>query len=107
MSLRPRCRRRAATGAGSPPQTPHPPSRGRERTPTTVLPNAQRVGNETVPFLCRLLHRRGGRRTNGGRYSQVMVEQQAPRYRATFVRLLGFLRPYRWSMAISVVLAIG
>jgi ABC-type multidrug transport system fused ATPase/permease subunit len=30
-----------------------------------------------------------------------------PRYRTTFVRLLGFLRPYRWSMLISVVLAVG
>jgi ABC-type multidrug transport system fused ATPase/permease subunit len=28
-------------------------------------------------------------------------------YRATFVRLLGFLRPYRWSMIVSIVLAIG
>jgi ABC-type multidrug transport system fused ATPase/permease subunit len=32
---------------------------------------------------------------------------QAPRYRTTFVRLLGFLRPYKWSTVISVVLAIG
>ena len=32
---------------------------------------------------------------------------EAPRYRTTFVRLLGFLRPYKWSTAISVVLAIG
>jgi ATP-binding cassette, subfamily B, bacterial len=32
---------------------------------------------------------------------------QAPRYRTTFARLLGFLRPYKWSTAISVVLAIG
>jgi ATP-binding cassette subfamily B protein len=32
---------------------------------------------------------------------------QEPRYRTTFVRLLGFLRPYKWSTAISVVLAIG
>ncbi len=32
---------------------------------------------------------------------------QAPRYRTTFVRLLGFLRPYKWSTAISVALAIG
>jgi ABC-type multidrug transport system fused ATPase/permease subunit len=31
----------------------------------------------------------------------------APRYRSTFFRLLGFLRPYRLSMAVSVVLAIG
>jgi ABC-type multidrug transport system fused ATPase/permease subunit len=29
-----------------------------------------------------------------------------PRYRTTFVRLLGFLRPYKWSMLVSVVLAI-
>ncbi len=32
---------------------------------------------------------------------------QSPRYRATFVRLVGFLRPYKWSTAISVLLAIG
>ncbi|MDQ3874781.1 MAG: ABC transporter ATP-binding protein/permease [Actinomycetota bacterium] len=30
-----------------------------------------------------------------------------PAYRRTFVRLLGFLRPYRWSLAVSVVLAVG
>ncbi len=28
-------------------------------------------------------------------------------YRRTFTRLLGFLRPYRWSMIVSIVLAIG
>jgi ATP-binding cassette subfamily B protein len=28
-------------------------------------------------------------------------------YRRTFFRLLGFLRPYRWSLALSVVLAVG
>jgi len=32
---------------------------------------------------------------------------EAPRYRATFVRLLRFLWPYRLSLAVSVVLAIG
>ncbi|MBA2536327.1 MAG: ABC transporter ATP-binding protein [Actinobacteria bacterium] len=31
----------------------------------------------------------------------------SPPFRHTFVRLLGFLRPYRWSLAASVVLAIG
>jgi ABC-type multidrug transport system fused ATPase/permease subunit len=37
-----------------------------------------------------------------------MVErQETPRYRTTFVRLLRFLRPYKLSMAISVVLAVG
>ncbi len=30
-----------------------------------------------------------------------------PRYRTTFVRLLGFLRPYKASMSVSIVLAIG
>ena len=30
-----------------------------------------------------------------------------PRYRTTFVRLLGFLRPYKTSMAVSIVLAVG
>ena len=39
------------------------------------------------------------------RYPQRVT--QAPRYRTTFVRLLGFLRPYKLSTAISVVLAIG
>jgi ATP-binding cassette subfamily B protein len=33
--------------------------------------------------------------------------QQTPLYRVTFARLLGFLRPYRWSLAISIVLAVG
>ncbi len=32
---------------------------------------------------------------------------QDPSYRHTFLRLLGFLRPYRWSLWISVVLAVG
>jgi ABC-type multidrug transport system fused ATPase/permease subunit len=32
---------------------------------------------------------------------------RATPYRKTFVRLLGFLRPYRWSMLVSVLLAIG
>jgi ATP-binding cassette subfamily B protein len=35
-----------------------------------------------------------------------MEEQRVP-YRRTFVRLLGFLRPYRWSLAVSVVLAVA
>ena len=30
-----------------------------------------------------------------------------PRYRTTFFRLLGFLRPYKWSLAVSIVLAAG
>jgi ABC-type multidrug transport system fused ATPase/permease subunit len=34
------------------------------------------------------------------------MEQRVP-YRRTFVRLLGFLRPYRWSLAVSVVLAVA
>jgi ABC-type multidrug transport system fused ATPase/permease subunit len=33
--------------------------------------------------------------------------QQTPLYRVTFARLLGFLRPYRWSLWVSVVLAVG
>jgi ABC-type multidrug transport system fused ATPase/permease subunit len=33
--------------------------------------------------------------------------QQTPLYRVTFARLLGFLKPYRWSLAISIVLAVG
>ena len=30
-----------------------------------------------------------------------------PSYRRTFWRLLGFLKPYKWSLAVSVVLAVG
>jgi ABC-type multidrug transport system fused ATPase/permease subunit len=33
--------------------------------------------------------------------------QQTPLYRVTFARLLGFLSPYRWSLAISIVLAVA
>ena len=32
---------------------------------------------------------------------------ETPRYRTTFVRLLGFLRPYKWSLGVSIVLAVG
>ncbi len=32
--------------------------------------------------------------------------QERPRYRDTFIRLLGFLRPYKWSLWISVALAL-
>jgi ABC-type multidrug transport system fused ATPase/permease subunit len=32
---------------------------------------------------------------------------ETPRYRTTFVRLLGFLRPYTGSLTVSIVLAIG
>jgi ATP-binding cassette subfamily B protein len=34
------------------------------------------------------------------------METSVP-YRVTFTRLLAFLRPYRWSMIVSIVLAIG
>ncbi len=30
-----------------------------------------------------------------------------PPYRQTFVRLLGFLKPYKWSLAVSIVLAVA
>jgi ABC-type multidrug transport system fused ATPase/permease subunit len=30
-----------------------------------------------------------------------------PPYRQTFVRLLGFLKPYKWSLIVSIVLAVG
>ncbi len=30
-----------------------------------------------------------------------------PAYRQTFVRLLGFLKPYKWSLIVSTVLAVG
>jgi ABC-type multidrug transport system fused ATPase/permease subunit len=32
---------------------------------------------------------------------------ERPPYRRTFVRLVGFLRPYRWSLVVSIVLAVG
>jgi ABC-type multidrug transport system fused ATPase/permease subunit len=32
---------------------------------------------------------------------------EIPKYRHTFVRLLGFLRPYKWSLTVSVVLAVA
>jgi len=32
---------------------------------------------------------------------------ERPAYRRTFVRLLGFLRPYKWSLGVSVVLAVA
>ncbi|MEX2646863.1 MAG: ABC transporter ATP-binding protein [Gaiellaceae bacterium] len=35
------------------------------------------------------------------------VDRRRIPYRETFVRLLGFLRPYRWSLAVSVVLAVA
>jgi len=34
-------------------------------------------------------------------------EGTTPRYRTTFVRLVGFLRPYKISMLVSVLLAVG
>ena len=33
--------------------------------------------------------------------------QEAPRYRQTFARLLGFLRPYKLSLIVSILLAVG
>jgi ABC-type multidrug transport system fused ATPase/permease subunit len=36
-----------------------------------------------------------------------LVPEETPRYRQTFVRLLGFLRPYKASLVVSTVLAIG
>ncbi|HET8653824.1 MAG TPA: ABC transporter ATP-binding protein [Gaiellaceae bacterium] len=32
---------------------------------------------------------------------------ETPSYRHTFARLLGFLRPYKWSLIVSIVLAVG
>jgi ABC-type multidrug transport system fused ATPase/permease subunit len=32
---------------------------------------------------------------------------EAPSYRRTFARLLAFLRPYKWSLVVSILLAIG
>ena len=32
---------------------------------------------------------------------------ETPSYRRTFARLLGFLRPYKWSLIVSILLAIG
>src|SRR5665213_3295995 len=44
-------------------------------------------------------------RGSSERYPQRVTE--TPRYRTTFIRLLGFLRPYKWSMLVSVLLAVG
>ena len=30
-----------------------------------------------------------------------------PLYRQTFVRLLGFLKPYKWSLILSITLAVA
>jgi ABC-type multidrug transport system fused ATPase/permease subunit len=30
-----------------------------------------------------------------------------PLYRQTFIRLLGFLKPYKWSLVVSILLAVG
>ena len=35
------------------------------------------------------------------------MKQEVPRYRTTFVRLLGFLKPYKLSLVVSIVLACG
>ena len=32
---------------------------------------------------------------------------ETPTYRRTFIRLLGFLQPYKWSLIVSVLLAVG
>jgi ABC-type multidrug transport system fused ATPase/permease subunit len=42
-----------------------------------------------------------------GRIYTRAVNEQAVSNRRTFVRLLGFLRPYRWSLLVSVVLAVA
>ena len=31
---------------------------------------------------------------------------ERPSYRQTFFRLLGFLKPYKWALGVSIVLAI-
>jgi ATP-binding cassette subfamily B protein len=38
---------------------------------------------------------------------RLVLANTSPKFRTTFIRLLGFLRPYRASVALSVVLAIG
>jgi hypothetical protein len=35
------------------------------------------------------------------------VEASSPPFRRTFLRLIGFLRPYRRSLALSILLAVG
>ena len=32
---------------------------------------------------------------------------ERPSYRQTFFRLLGFLKPYKWSLIVSILLSIG
>jgi ABC-type multidrug transport system fused ATPase/permease subunit len=48
-----------------------------------------------------------GSLTPGGTLGSVPPVPATPRNRSTFLRLVGFLRPYKTSMIISIVLAIG
>ena len=45
--------------------------------------------------------------SNAGARAGALAAPPAPPFRRTFFRLLGFLRPYRWSLVASIVLAIG
>ena len=36
-----------------------------------------------------------------------MSVPEIPSYRSTFARLLGFLKPYKWSLGVSIILAVG
>ncbi len=59
--------------------------------------------------MCRLATggRRGRRKALATLGVRLVVANESPPFRRTFVRLLGFLRPYRRSLVVSVVLAVG
>ena len=77
---------------------PPPPSVGREQL--AERPGEPRAG-------------RGARRARARRAdaletgAESTVPDDAAHTRRTFVRLLGFLRPYRLSLVVSIVLAVG
>src|SRR5437870_4143924 len=71
------------------------------RFPILPAPAAGRISRRTVRASTWLS-------PSCSRSSRIYIENvSAVPYRATFVRLLGFLRPYRVGLAVSVVLAVG
>ena len=47
------------------------------------------------------------RRKPLARLGVYLVVANSPPFRRTFARLLGFLRPYKWSLVVSIFLAVG
>src|SRR5581483_872843 len=108
----PRRHRRRARGAAAPGGED---GRGVRRQPLRARVGRRRRA-AAAPVRCERLAqlapepraRRGRRRPRASRArANTLKAMEAPRYRATFVRLLRFLWPYRASLGVSVVLAIG